>query len=102
MLRDTQNKKLPLKDIEKLNRTRDNTMIRLGERGIATRQGTSAVHRLGYYHKKYRSKDDDFPLSLQADRLTIALPLYPQMTDEEQGYVIENMRQIVGDVSLWG
>ena len=73
-------------------------MTRLGEKGIATRQGTSAVHRLGYYRNKYSIEDDGFPLSLRADRLTIALPLYPQMTEGEQGYVIENIHQVVKDV----
>lgn len=101
-LRDSQHSKVTLKAIEKLNRARNTIMRRLSEKGIATRQGTSAVHRLGYYHKKYGLRDDDFPLSLQADRLTIALPLYPQMTDEEQDYVIENMLQVVRDASIWG
>jgi len=97
-LRDTHQSKLTLKSIEKLNKTRDNIMRKLSDRGIATRQGTSAVHRLGYYRKKYGLQDDDFPLSLQAEYLTIALPLYPQMSEDEQGYVIENVRQVVRDL----
>jgi len=32
--------------------------------------------------------------------LSIALPLYPQMTDEEQDYVIKNLRQAVKEISL--
>ena len=97
-LGDAQHKNLPLKALEKLNRTRDKIMTRLGEKGIATRQGTSAVHRLGYYRNKYSIEDDGFPLSLRADRLTIALPLYPQMTEDEQGYVIDNIHKVVKDV----
>ena len=32
------------------------SMERLGEKGIAVRQGTHAVHTLGYYQKKYGLK----------------------------------------------
>jgi perosamine synthetase len=86
--------------LEKFHNARDTIMAKLAEKGIATRQGTSAVHRLGYYRKKYGLKDDDFPNSLQAECLSIALPLYPQMTDEEQDYVIRNLRQVVKELSF--
>ena len=77
--------------LDDLNNIRNNIMLELEEKGIATRQGTHAVHTLGYYRKKYGSQEHDYPDSLAADRLSITLPLYPQMTDEEQEYVIENL-----------
>jgi len=73
---------------------RNRLMARLEEKGIATRQGTHAVHTLGYYKKKYGLKDEDYPNSLIADRLSMTLPLYPQMTDDEQGYVIDNLLKL--------
>jgi dTDP-4-amino-4,6-dideoxygalactose transaminase len=79
--------------IEELSRTRNKIMAKLAEKGIATRQGTSAVHQLGYYRNKYKLKVDDHPFSLMADRHSITLPLYPQMTNEEQDYVIENLHR---------
>lgn len=92
-LRDAQRKNLSLEDTKKLFGVRNNIMARLEKRGIATRQGTSAVHMLGYYCTKYKLNSVDFPCSFLADQLTITLPLYPQMTAEEQNYVIENLRQ---------
>lgn len=92
---DTQYNQLPLNAIKKLSKSRNKIMERLGKKGIATRQGTSAVHQLGYYRDKYKLNVDSFPFSLLADRLTITFPLYPQMTTEEQDYVIENVRQVV-------
>jgi dTDP-4-amino-4,6-dideoxygalactose transaminase len=86
--------------LEKYHNARDVIMAKLAKKGIATRQGTSAVHRLGYYRNKYSLKDNDFPVSLRAECLTIALPLYPQMTDVEQEYVIENLRQVIKEISL--
>lgn len=81
--------------LEKLRNVRNTIMAKLNEKGIANRQGTSAVHKLNYYRRKYGLKNDDCPLSLQADYLTITLPLYPQMTEEEQGYVIDNLLKII-------
>lgn len=83
-------------------RARDTMMTKLAEKGIGTRQGTSAVHLLGYYHKKYGLEDSDLPASAQADRTTLALPMYPQMTDAEQDYVIENVRQVVRSLGGMG
>lgn len=87
--------KPPLNTIKKLNKARNKIMTRLDKRGIATRQGTSAVHQLGYYRNKYKLNDYDCPFSFMADLLTITLPLYPQMTAVEQDYVIENMCQVI-------
>jgi len=85
-----------------LRNVRDTVMAELAEKGIGTRQGTSAVHQLGYYRKKYGLKSNDFPVSALADRFTLALPMYPEMTEAEQDYVIENVRQIVKSLRLGG
>lgn len=83
--------------LDKLSKIRNKIMSKLEEKGIATRQGTHAVHTLGYYKRKYNLKDEDYPQSFAADRLSITLPLYPQMTNEEQGYVIENLIMVGKD-----
>ena len=80
--------------LDELNETRNKITSKLEEKGIATRQGTSAVHALGYYKQKYHLDYNDYPASLAADRLSITLPLYAQMTDEEQEYVIENLLRV--------
>lgn len=76
--------------------SRDDMAARLATEGIATRQGTHAVHTLGVYAAKYGLKPADFPNALAADRQSLALPLYPQMTDEEQDYVIARVRAAAG------
>lgn len=68
---------------------RNRIMADLEARGISVRQGTHAVHLLGYYRRKYGYSPKDFPASTAADRLSISLPLFPQMTDEEQDRVVE-------------
>jgi perosamine synthetase len=76
-------------------RSRDAVALELQARGIATRQGTHAVHLLGYYRRKYELEPEDFPNARYADSNSLSLPLYPTMSEEEQGYVIENLRELL-------
>jgi dTDP-4-amino-4,6-dideoxygalactose transaminase len=78
--------------IDIINIKRNIFMKKLESCGIATRQGTHAVHTLGFYKEKYDLKSEDFLMSYAADRLTIALPLYPQMSDEEFEYVVSGLK----------
>jgi perosamine synthetase len=81
--------------IDKINIKRNRFMEKLEENGIATRQGTHAVHTLGYYKNKYHLKDEDYLMSYAADRLSVALPLYTGMSDKEFNYVIENIKKVL-------
>jgi len=79
-------------DIIKVSAFRDKVMRRLFERySISTRQGTHAVHLLGYYSKKYGLKPMDFPLAFEADKLTLALPLYADLSYSEQKKIINGV-----------
>jgi dTDP-4-amino-4,6-dideoxygalactose transaminase len=74
--------------------SRDELASRLIKKGVSVRQGTHAVHTLGYYRKKYDIKLKDFPNSLKAHNQSLTLPLYFTMNDEEQGYVINSIKEI--------
>ncbi len=80
------------KEILKLNKERNNWMAHLEEKGIATRQGTHAVHLQKLYKNKYNYKAMDYPRAFAADKLTLALPFYPQMTEEEIDFLFENLK----------
>lgn len=82
-----------LKNVRDLNARRNTLMDRLEAAGVATRPGTHAVHMLGYYRTRYGIHPEDFPNAYLADQLTITLPLYAQMTEEEQDYVIEQLKK---------
>jgi len=77
--------------IDVLHERRNTFMYRLEEAGVTTRQGTHAVHTLGYYKKAYGLKDDRYLNSYAADRLSVSLPLYYGMTDEEFDYVMQRV-----------
>lgn len=74
--------------------SRDGLMRRLLEKGIATRPGTHAVHTLGYYTQKYGWKAEDCPVAWWADSHTLTLPLFPSLSQDEQMFVIQNLRNI--------
>lgn len=74
---------------------RDRVALAMQAKGIATRQGTHAVHALGYYRDKYDLGLEDYPNAWIADQVSLTLPLYATMTDEEQDYVIQCLRYIL-------
>jgi len=79
--------------IHKWGEIRDRLMAYLKERGIATRQGTHAVHMLDYYGKKYHIEPTSLINTYAADKMVITIPLYPQMTELEQEYVIGSIKK---------
>ena len=84
---------LTKEQIDRINIKRNIFMEKLEAMTIATRQGTHAVHTLGYYKNKNNFKDEDFLMSYVADRLSIALPLYAGMSSQEFEYVISNIKE---------
>lgn len=80
-----------LANVKTLHERRNAVMDKLQHAGVATRPGTHAVHMLDFYAKKYGITPEDFPGAYLADRLTLTLPLYAQMTDAEQDYVVAEL-----------
>jgi dTDP-4-amino-4,6-dideoxygalactose transaminase len=85
-----------LSNVERLHAQRNELMRRLEDDGIATRQGTHAAALQSYYAGKYGLRPAQFPNSYIADRLTITLPLYAQMTEDEQRQVTDGLREVFG------
>ena len=73
--------------------SRDELMQKMLERGVATRRGVMASHKEPLYaHEAVRAP---LPETDAATNETIILPLYPQMTPNEQEYVISNLQDLV-------
>ena len=72
---------------------RNRIMEHLAAKGIQTHPGTHAVHRLGYYVKKYGLKPEDFPLAAQCEDTSITLPIFPGMIEADQKRVAAVLRE---------
>jgi dTDP-4-amino-4,6-dideoxygalactose transaminase len=72
---------------------RDMILSALADKGIATRQGTHASHTLECYQKLYSIDAEAIPNSYACDRLSLTLPLYVQMTNAEQDYVVYQLKE---------
>ncbi len=77
---------------------RNQFLGKLEEVGIATRQGTHAIHMLEYYRKRFGYKPEDFINAYAADHLSITLPLYVQMDKKDQVYIIDMIRKILKEM----
>lgn len=81
-----------LANVDRLHARRNEVMGRLEARGIATRQGTHAPVLTGFYSRKYGLGPGSFPAATLAERLSLALPLYVPMGEDEQVAVVEGLR----------
>jgi len=80
--------------LQQANKFRNSVIKFMQQNGIAVRQGTHAVHLQKYYAKKYNLKTSDFPNSLEANHLTLVLPLYDGLKVKDRENVIRALSQI--------
>ncbi len=70
---------------------RDDLMARLLRRGVATRRGVMASHLEKVYLDRVGRVS--LPITEHKARSTMLIPLFATMTDDEQSYVIESLRE---------
>jgi dTDP-4-amino-4,6-dideoxygalactose transaminase len=73
---------------------REDLMTNLLRRGIATRRGVMASHLEKTYTSRYGTVS--LPVTEEATRSTMLIPLFATMTDEEQSWVIASLREELG------
>ena len=91
-------KKFGFSSIEEGGDYRNRLLQKLEDVGIATRQGTHAVHMLGYYRDKFGYIPEDYVNAYMCDRLSITLPLYVGMTEADQEYIVATVRKTVDEM----
>jgi perosamine synthetase len=75
---------------------RDELMTRLLARGIATRHGIMASHLEPAYTSRHGTVA--LPVTEELARTTMIIPLYATMTEDEQTYVIDALREELGSL----
>lgn len=76
---------------------RDLVLKKLNQAGVGCTVNYRAVHILEFYRTKYGFAREDFPVAADWGNRTLSLPLFPGLTDDEQGYVIECVLQAVAE-----
>jgi len=75
------------------NGARRNAMMEyLAAQDIQTRPGTHAVVRLGHYARLDPQAALRFPRALCAEDTTITLPIFPDMSAEQQDFVVASLK----------
>ncbi len=80
-----------IKNVGMMHDRRNRLMADMESKGIMTRQGTHAPVLLGYYRDKYGYRPEDYPRAYFADRLSLTLPLYPQMGQTDVQHVCREL-----------
>ena len=81
--------------VEEGGRYRNALLQMLEDKGIATRQGTHAVHMLGYYKNRFGYVPIDYPEAYACDRLSITLPLYVGITEADQEFIVDTIKKTI-------
>lgn len=68
---------------------RDALMCHLREAGVATAVHYPPLHQMSVFAQA----DRDFPAAARAYETVLSLPLYPGLTREEQGYVVDRVKE---------
>jgi dTDP-4-amino-4,6-dideoxygalactose transaminase len=71
--------------------SRDVFMQRLLEKGVSTRRGVMAIH----LERCYRKDTVFLPETERITKNTVLLPIYPSLTEEEQMYVIQCIKEVI-------
>jgi perosamine synthetase len=80
-----------LANLAELREGRDRLMAALERAGISTRPGTHAPVCTGFYRERYGFEPDRFPRAQFAESLSIALPLFAGMADQDLERVAEEV-----------
>jgi dTDP-4-amino-4,6-dideoxygalactose transaminase len=74
---------------------RDQFLIALQRENIGVAVHYRPIHFLSYYRERFGWSEDDFPAASAAGMRCLSLPLYPAMSDSDQGDVVSAVKKIL-------
>jgi len=77
------------------NISREIFIEKMAAKGIGCSVHFIPLHIHPYWSSMYKLKPQDFPQALGAYERAVSLPIYTKMTDDDQAYVIDAIKQIL-------
>jgi len=74
---------------------RNEFITEMTKRNIGTSVHYKPLHRMTYYKEKYNLKQEMFPNAEWVFERCVSLPMFSAMTDEQLGYVVESVKEIL-------
>jgi perosamine synthetase len=62
---------------------RDRVMLALRERAIDSKPYLPAIHLMSFYRERFGHREGEFPVCEDVARRSLALPFFPEMTDDQ-------------------
>ena len=84
---------------EYLKASRDEIMNMIQEHGIGLGVHFRAIHLLHYYASTYNYKKGVLPVAEDNSDRVFSIPLYPALTDDDFGYIVDNIKKIIKSVT---
>src|SRR5205085_1062533 len=70
---------------------RDATIEALRARGIDSKPYLPAIHLMSFYRERFGHREGEFPVCEDVARRSLALPFFPQITEEQVAQVAESL-----------
>jgi perosamine synthetase len=74
---------------------RDGAISALRARGVESKPYLPAIHLMSFYRQRFGHREGEFPVCESVARRSLALPLFPELTDAQAERVAEGLRQVV-------
>jgi len=70
---------------------RDALYKKLKEKGIGTSVHFTPIHKLSFYKEQFAYSNEKFPVANDVFSKALSLPIYPDLTNDDVNYIIENV-----------
>ncbi|MDN5341791.1 MAG: perosamine synthetase [Oceanotoga sp.] len=88
------------KNIFKVQNFLNDFINKLTLKGVQCKNYFKPVHTQKFYREKFGFEYGDFPITELISSLTIAIPFFTNLTFEEQVYVFESIKEVLGEMEV--
>jgi perosamine synthetase len=74
---------------------RDAAVVAMRERGVDTKPYLPAIHLMSFYRERFGHREGQFPVCEDVAARALALPFFPELSEEEVEQVAAALRDVV-------